>query len=67
MLLRYNSTMRGWYKFYCNRYDNTIGENAFAMDLSIYWKFLKDLKILDSNLTFSSINRVFFNGPKNIF
>jgi hypothetical protein len=33
MLLRHNSSLRIWYKLFCSKYENTIGEDAFSMDL----------------------------------
>lgn len=33
MLLRHNSSLRVWYKLFCQKYENTIGEDAFSMDL----------------------------------
>ena len=50
--------MKNWYKFYCSRHENGLGEDVFAMDLSCFWKFLKENKVLDYNLTIASINRI---------
>lgn len=47
MLLRHNSSMKIWYKFLCSKYENTIGENAFAMDFLGFWKFIQESQILD--------------------
>lgn len=33
MLLRHNSSLKIWYKLFCNKYENIIGEDAFSMDL----------------------------------
>ena len=67
MLLRHNSSLKAWYKLYSNKFTNTLGEDAFAMDLTIYWKFIQDAKILNSNTTLASINRLFGQGVKNKF
>lgn len=51
MLLRHNSLLKQWYKLYSNKFENSLGENAFAMDLSTYWKFIKEAKVCDSEVT----------------
>ena len=67
MLLRHNSSLKQWYKLYSQKFENGIGEDAFSMDLQTYWRFVQESKILDASTTLASIDRIFFQGPKNSF
>lgn len=37
------------------------------MDLLTYWKFIKEAKVCDSEVTLAAINRLFYKGAKNNF
>ncbi|KAL4464624.1 hypothetical protein ABPG74_011185 [Tetrahymena malaccensis] len=65
MLLRHNSDLRNWYKIYSNNHENTIGEDAFSMDMLAFWKMMKEAKVTDQTVTLASINRLFYQGVKN--
>jgi hypothetical protein len=65
MLLRHNSNLKAWYKFFCNTHDSILGEDSFAMDMVGFWKLVKDLKVTDSFVTLAALDRLFYLGKKN--
>ena len=46
---------------------NSIGEDAFAMDLSTFWEFCRANKILSPLVSVAAINRIYMSGEKNKF
>ncbi|KAL4483811.1 hypothetical protein ABPG72_006186 [Tetrahymena utriculariae] len=67
VLLRHNSNFIQWYKECSQRYESTLGEKSFTMDMQQIWKFLKEIKIFGGCVTQSSINRLFHRGRKNYY
>jgi hypothetical protein len=59
--------MKQWYKHFSVKYENGIGEDAFAMDLQTFWKFLQEARVLDSSVTLAAVDRIFLQGAKNRF
>ena len=43
MLLRHNSVLKNWYKFFASKYESTLSENTFALNLEGFWKIARDV------------------------
>jgi hypothetical protein len=67
ILLRYNSDIKKWYKFYSKKVEAVKSEESFALTLRQIWRFFRDTQIISSDSTFSIIDRVFNQGRKNHF
>ncbi|KRX09270.1 hypothetical protein PPERSA_05939 [Pseudocohnilembus persalinus] len=67
VLLRNNSELKYLYNTFQQKYDSSIGENQFCMNLKNFWQFCRESKILSPNVTLAQINRLFAQGAKNKF
>lgn len=67
ILLRYNSDIKKWYKFYSKKVEAVKSEESFALTLRQIWRFFRDTQIVSSDSTLATINRVFNQGRKNHF
>ena len=66
LLLRYHSHLIKWYRFYwAKQHDDQ--EESFALTMRMFWKLLRDCRILSSKITIATFNRVFLQGKKNVF
>jgi hypothetical protein len=59
MLLRHNFTLKTWYKFFANKFENILNEDTFSLNLEGFWKIARDVllilkigKIVESKLFF---------------
>ena len=43
MLLRHNSTLKQWYKFFAQKYEANLHENTFALNCEGFWKISRDV------------------------
>jgi hypothetical protein len=43
MLLRHNSTLKAWYKFFATKYEAGLSENTFSLNLEGFWKITRDV------------------------
>jgi hypothetical protein len=67
ILLRYNSDIKKWYKFYSKKVEAVKSEESFALTLRQIWRFFRDTQIISSDSTLAIIDRVFNQGRKNHF
>lgn len=47
MLLRHNYTLKTWYKFFANKFENMLFEDTFSLSLEGFWKIARDAKLLN--------------------
>lgn len=66
-LLRYNSDIKKWYKYYSKKVEAVKSEESFALTLRQVWRFFRDTQIVSSDSTLAIIDRVFNQGRKNHF
>ncbi len=66
LLLRYNSDLRSWYRFYNSKQHDDI-EETFALTNKFFWKMLRDTRILNPKSSLASVNRLILAGSKNNF
>jgi hypothetical protein len=66
LLLRYNSDLRSWYRFYNSKQHDDL-EETFALTNKFFWKLLRDTRILNPKSSLASINRLILAGTKNNF
>eukprot|EP00742_Colponemidia_sp_Colp-10_P002729 GILJ01002919.1.p1 GENE.GILJ01002919.1~~GILJ01002919.1.p1 ORF type:complete len:820 (+),score=104.32 GILJ01002919.1:264-2462(+) len=64
VLLRYNSDIRVWYKYYSNASSN---ESAFSMKMKDLWRFVRDCRVLTPNVSLAAIDRMFVRGKRNLY
>lgn len=67
ILLRHNSDMKKWYKYYAKKVEAEKTEESFALTLRQIWRFFRDTKLVSCNSTLAAINRIFNQGKKNHF
>lgn len=67
ILLRNNSEMKSWYKYYAKKVESQKSEESFALTLRQIWRFLRDCQIVGPDATLASFDRVYFQGKKNHF
>lgn len=67
ILLRNNSEMKAWYKYYAKKVESQKSEESFALTLRQIWRFLRDCQIIGPDATIASFDRVYFQGKKNHF
>ena len=67
MLLRHNSDLKKWYRYYSSLKveDKYESENSFALNLYKFWKMLRDVRVLNPKISLAVINRIFYRGIKN--
>mmetsp|Transcript_654 Transcript_654/g.770 ORF Transcript_654/g.770 Transcript_654/m.770 type:complete len:89 (-) Transcript_654:979-1245(-) len=51
ILLRNNTDLKSWYKYYSRKVETHKTEESFAMTLRQIWRFLRDTKIIGPNST----------------
>ena len=67
ILLRHNSELKQWYKYYSRKVETHKTEESFAMTLRQVWRFLRDTRIIGPNSTIAQFNRIYNQGVKNHF
>lgn len=58
--------MKKWYRLYSSKQHDDM-EESFALTMKMFWKMLRDCRILSSKITIASFNRIFLQGRKNLF
>lgn len=43
ILLRHNSALRSWYRFFATKYEAYLNENTFALNFEGFWKIIRDV------------------------
>jgi len=66
LLLRYHSNMKLWYRNYAAK-QQINSEESFALTSRMFWKMLRDAKVLSPKITIAAFNRLFMQGAKNNF
>ena len=66
LLLRYNSGLKQLYRFYTGK-QLTNSEESFSLTMKMFWKMLRDAKVLSPKVTIASFDRLFVQGAKNTF
>ena len=59
LMLRHNSELRAWYRFYAKKVEATKSEESFSMTLRQVWRFLRDCQIPGHDATLATFNRVY--------
>ena len=67
ILLRNNSDLKQWYKYYSKKVEAQKSEESFSMTLRQVWRFLRDCQVIGPDATLASFDRVYFQGKKNHF
>lgn len=47
MLLRHNSDLKNWYKFFALKFEQGLSEETFSLSLDGFWKIARDAKLLN--------------------
>ena len=66
LLLRYHGSLKQWYRVYTAK-QQTNSEESFALTFKMFWKMLRDARVLSPKVTIASFNRLFMQGNKNNF
>jgi tRNA U34 5-methylaminomethyl-2-thiouridine-forming methyltransferase MnmC len=56
ILLRYNTELKKWYKYYSKKVEHVESEESFALTLRQVWRFFRDTKLVSQSATLSLID-----------
>jgi len=66
LLLRHHANLKLWYRNYSLKQQTNV-EESFALTSKMFWKMLRDTKVLSPKVTIAAFNRLFLQGAKNDF
>jgi len=66
LLLRHHANLKLWYRNYSLKQQTNV-EESFALTSKMFWKMLRDTRVLSPKVTIAAFNRLFLQGAKNDF